>query len=923
MPSRERSSRATSKPVRSITARGERSGARKVETNALAGAHAAPAERVLSDLESSAAGLDEDEVRARLERYGPNALSVARARPAWRILLDQMRSVVVLLLVVAAAGAFALGDRLEAAAIAAVLLINVALGFITELRARRALDALLSFDVPRTRVVRGGQVQEVDARSIVPGDVLALEAGQSVAADARVISSAELRTAEAALTGESLPVDKRADQDLDIDTPLADRATMVYKGTSVVAGTANAVVVATGMATAIGGVGKLVAGVQEEKTPLERRLASLGARLIILAVGVAALVGLLGALRGQPLDEMIKTALALAIAAVPEGLPAIITIALAVGVGRMARRNVITRRLPAVEALGAATIICTDKTGTLTAGQMTATTLIIAERAYQVGGDGYAPEGDFRLDGNPVSGAAAELVARVLRAGVLPNAGGIKQTDGEWTAVGDPTDAALIAAGRKAGLEQDALLREERRTREIPFASERQFAASFHKRDGGTFVYVKGGPGRVLERCGRWLSRDGEQALDKNARDRLLELNAELATRGLRVLALADGEVHESTDEALRDLTFLGLVGMIDPPAAGVRETIGLFRKAGIRTVMITGDQHRTAEAVGRELGVIGEGEDVLDARELSKLADDALADRLLRTGAISRVGPEDKLRLVDAFQRRGEIVAMLGDGVNDAPALKSADVGVAMGRRGTDVAREAAAVVLQDDRFPTIGAAIEEGRVIYDNIRKFVFYLFSCNLSEILVLLGAGLVGLPLPLLPLQILWLNLVTDTFPALSLALEPAEPDVMRRPPRDPRAAIMSAAFLRSVSAYGFLIGAVCMAAYAYGLIVRGNIEEARTICFMTLAIAQTFHLVNARSRHAVLFTSRMLSNRWALLAALLVLGLQLVAVYAPPLALVLEVVPPSGSDWLVILGLSLVPALVGQAIRWRAAGGGEV
>jgi Ca2+-transporting ATPase len=484
--------------------------------------------------------------------------------------------------------------------------------------------------------------------------------------------------------------------------------------------------------------------------------------------------------------------------------------------------------------------------------------------------------------------------------------------------VGDPTDAALIAVGRKAGLEQDALLHEERRIREIPFASERQFAASFHERAGAIFVYVKGGPGRVLERCARWLSKDGERPLDKGARDRLLEVNAQLAARGLRVLALADGPVDEPSDGALRDLTLLGLVGMIDPPAAGVADTIRLFRKAGIRTVMITGDQHRTAEAVGRELGVISEGEDVLDAREFSKLDDDALADRLLRTGAISRVGPEDKLRLVDAFQRKGEIVAMLGDGVNDAPALKSADVGVAMGIRGTDVAREAAAVVLQDDRFPTIGAAIEEGRVIYDNIRKFVFYLFSCNLSEILVLLGAGLVGLPLPLLPLQILWLNLVTDTFPALSLALEPAEPDVMQRPPRDPRAAIMSAAFLRSVLAYGFLIGVVCMAAYSYGLVMRENIEEARTICFMTLAIAQLFHLVNARSRHAVVFTGRLLTNRWALYAALLVLALQLIAVYVAPLALVLEVVPPRGVDWLVILGLSMLPALVGQALRWKTA-----
>jgi Ca2+-transporting ATPase len=669
----------------------------------------------------------------------------------------------------------------------------------------------------------------------------------------------------------------------------------------------------------VGRIGALTSSLTEERTPLEQRLDALGRRLAAIAVVIAALVALVGLWRGGSWGVALQTAIALAIAAVPEGLPAVATITLAVGVSRMARRQALIRRLPAVETLGSATVVCADKTGTLTAGEMAVTAIVVDGREITVTGTTYEPAGDFREGDRALRPTEDPVLHEALRIGALANGADLVHDGDRWQPVGDPTEVALLVAARKAGLDRDRLREEQPEKGEVPFSSERQWMATFHRAAGtALLVYVKGAPGRVVEHSTRELAAGGERTLDEAGRQRLLERNRALAARGLRVLAVARATARDPAESAVRDLTFVGLFGISDPPAEGVAETIRSFREAGVRTVMITGDQRLTAEAVARQLGLIESDEGALDGRELATLDESALATRLEKTGVFNRVSPADKLRIVQALQDSGEIVAMLGDGVNDAAALKKADIGVAMGRRGTDIAKEAADVVLADDRFPTVAAAVEEGRVIFDNIRKFVFYLFSCNLAEVLTLLAAGLAGLPQPLLPLQILWLNLVTDTFPALALAVEPAESDVMKRPPRDPDEAILSRSFLGSIVFYAVLIAISTLAAFLLAL-GRGPHERAVTVAFVTLALAQGFHLGNARSSGAVLAVRHVAANRWALGAIALVIGLQLAAVYTPGLARTLHVVPLGLADWGLILPAAVLPAVVGQLLRLRGGG----
>jgi Ca2+-transporting ATPase len=866
----------------------------------------------LGALGSRGEGLSESDAAQRLARQGPNAFRAAAPVSAWTVLLAQLRSVLVLLLVAAAAVAAATGDLADVAAIGAVLVLNIAIGFATELRAHRAMEALLGLEVLRARVVREGRSREVDARELVPGDVILLEAGKTVPADARLLQSTELRTAEASLSGEPGSVPKSALGVVPADAPIADRQTMVYKTTSVVAGTARAVVVATGMATEVGRIGELAGRVVKERTPLERRLDALGRRLAVVAVAVAVLIALLGAWQGVPLGRLLETAIALAVAAVPEGLPVVGTIAMAVGVRRMARRRALIRHLPVVETLGSASVICTDKTGTLTAGQMTATVLRLADREVAVSGAGFAPEGRFRVGGHLILPAADPTLTLALQIGALANAAELRHQDGTWHPVGDPTDVAFLVLARKAGIERERLLAQWPEVRQLPFSSERMLMATFHRRNGGIVAFVKGAPRPVIERCDRIVTTHGVRPLRPDHRDELLGWNRNLAARGLRVLALATGEI-EGDDDDLSGLTWVGFAGLSDPPAAGVAETIRAFRQAGIRTVMSTGDHRLTAASIARELGILGPTDDALEGRDVERLSDAELDLIVPRVGAFGRASPESKLRIIAAFQRRGEIVAMLGDGVNDAAALRKADIGVAMGGRGTDLAKESADVILEDDRFPTIGVAIEEGRVILENVRKFVVYLFSCNLAEILVLLGAGVAGYPAVLAPLQILWLNLLTDTFPALALAVEPGEPGLMRKPPPDPRAAILPGAVVWSTVGYAVLIALATLAAFAWGL-SRANAAVAGTLAFMTLAFAQIFHLGNARGSAPVLSLRRALGNRFALGAAALAVGLQLLAGLFSPLSRMLHVTPLSTTQWLVVGALGLVAGVAGQAIK---------
>lgn len=861
--------------------------------------HAWAVDEVLTALQTSRSGLPEAEAVRRLQQYGLNRLEPPAPVSALRILRDQLTGVVVLLLMAAAVVSLLLGDRVEAVAIGAVLVINTLIGFSTELRARRAMEALLQLDSSRASVMRDGHLRSVAAAMLVPGDIVRLDAGERVPADARSLETVDLRTDEAALTGESLPVAKRANDALPEDTPLAERSTMVYKGTTVSGGTAMAVVTATGAGTEIGRVGTLVASVEEKRTPLELRLDALGRRLAWLAMAVAALVATVSALQGAPLGLVFEMGIALAVAAVPEALPAVATIALAVGVHRMARRHALVRRLAAVEALGSTTVVCTDKTRTLTTGLMTAVRLRTWDMDFRLNDDSEAWD-DERVRGAFEVAALASRPQPVVAAGARG---------------GDPVDDAMLAASRRAGLDRSRLVLQRPQVGLVPFSSERKLMASFHRVDDRLVVYTKGAPRHILHLSESMAVTEGVRPLDKQSRDKLMSFNEALAGGGLRVLALARGPATGPTLSGLRGLTFVGFVGLADPPAPGVKETIARLRRAGLRTLMLTGDQRHTAEAIGRELNLLDDNVDILDARELDKLSEKELDARLGHVAGFSRITPEHKLMLVRALQARGEIVAMLGDGVNDAPALRQADVGVAMGVRGTDVAKEAAAIVLQDDRFETVAAAVEEGRVIFDNIRKFVFYLFSCNLAEILVLLVAGLCGLPVPLLPLQILWLNMVTDTFPALALALEPGDPQVMNRPPRDPQEALLSRRFLLRVSFYGLLITASTLAAYVLAL--GGPEDKARTIVFMTLAFAQVLHLGNARSDEPVIQPARAFANPFALGAVALSIVLQLAAGYYQPIASVLKVVRLNLSDWLIVVGFAAIPAVVGQVMKaWR-------
>lgn len=885
--------------------------------------HTLSGQDALDRLSSRREGLTPADAADRLREHGPNALEVVDPVSAWRLLVAQVRSVVVLLLFAAMVVALAFGEAPEAIAIGVVLLLNTLLGFFTELRARRAMEALLELEVPEALVVRGGEEQQIEARRLVPGDVIRLAEGEAVPADARLLDVTELQVNEAPLTGESMPVAKDPMARLEAADTLPDRVNMIYMSTAVVSGSGTAVVVGTGMDTQVGRLGRLAGEIRDEKTPLEHRLDTLGRRLVWVTLAVAAVVVGVGVLQGTELFHMVETGLALAIAAVPEGLPAVATIALAVGLRRMARREALIRRLPAVEALGATTVVCTDKTGTLTAGQMTLTRLWVDGRDVEVTGRGYGPEGDFRFGDSRLDARNEPALDLALRIGLLAGHAEVHRGErGEPEVRGDPTEAALLVAAEKAGLRRDEVLEQWPQVGEVPFSSARRLMATFHETDDGLRACVKGAPDRVLE-LSRFEFRNGEVLpLDEEGRDRLRQRNADLGAAGLRVLGLATARVEVADESALEGLTFVGLAAMMDPPAEGVRETIGRFQEAGIRVVMITGDQRSTAEAVARDLGLLGPEDEILDGHELRDLEEGALERLAGRAGHIvgfSRVGPEDKLRIVTLLRDAGAIVAMLGDGVNDAAALKKADVGVAMGIRGTDIAREAADVILRDDRFPTLGIAVEQGRVIFDNIRKFVFYLFSCNAAEVMTLFAAGVAGWRLPLLPLQILWLNLVTDTLPALALAMEPADAGVMRRPPRDPAAPILTARLLRAIGLYAGLITVVTLCAYLIPLSREaGGYEMATTYAFMTLALAQIFHLGNARSQSPVLAPSAALGNPYALVAVAVAVGLQLCAVYVPPLATLLRVVPLGPFDWLVIAGLGAVPAVTGQTLRWLRA-----
>jgi P-type Ca2+ transporter type 2C len=853
------------------------------------------------------AGLDDAEAARRLAELGPNQIERAGRASPWLLFASQFKNVLIVILLLAAVTSGLMGHRVEAAAIGVIVGFAIVLGFVQEYRAERALDALREMAAPTASVLRGGRELAIAAGDLVPGDLVLLGAGDRVPADLRLAEAVNLRTDEAVLTGESGAVEKSVQPLSGDELPLGDRSNLAFAGTAVGYGRGRGVVVATGMRTEFGKIAGLLQGIETGRTPLQKSLDRIGGLLARAAgVGVVAIVAL-GLLRGQPLFDMLLFGVALAVAVVPEALPAVVTISLAIGVQRMVKRHALMRRLPAVETLGCTSVICSDKTGTLTRDEMTVRCVLSAGKRYEVTGAGYQPLGAFVEDGHEV--APPVPLMRLLQAAVLASDARLPEQgeDGRWTGAGDATELALVVAAAKAGVNPERLAARFPRLDEIPFSSESKRMTTLNADGSGLVACAKGAPEVILASCTRKSAEDGEIELDQVGRGLILEAARRMAQDALRVLAVASRD-RATRENAESGLTFLGLVGMLDPPRAEAKLAIQICRSAGIRPVMITGDHPLTALAVARELGLVEKGVAVTGA-DLDRMDRLQLEREVEGITVFARVAPEHKLRVVEALQSRGHVVAMTGDGVNDAPALKKADIGIAMGITGTAVSREAAAMILTDDNFVSIVAAVEEGRTIYENIRKYLMYLLSSNLGEIGLMAGALLCGLPLPLTAVQILYVNLATDGLPALALAVDPASPDIMQRPPRDPHRGIFTRPVLALTLAGGAWSTLVNLSLFAWALNSGRSRAEAMTMTFVTLVLIEFFKAYNFRSdRVSVL--EHPLANRWLNRAILWELVMLMAVVYLPVLQTPFGSFALSGSDWKIVLAAacSIVPVL---------------
>jgi P-type Ca2+ transporter type 2C len=859
-------------------------------------------------------GLSDQEAQRRLAHHGRNRLREAGKLSAWKVLLDQFKSTVIVVLLFAGAVAFTFQHWAEGIAILAVLLINAAIGFVTEWKAIRSMQALLMMGKATVRVRRAGSEKEIDAEELVPGDVVVLESGDLAPADVRLAESNSLQVNESALTGESVPV-RKTTQAVAAESPLAERTGMLYKGTTVTDGSGEGIVVATGMETELGRIAELTEGAAQESSPLQKRLDQLGRRLAWITLGIAAVIAAIGLLTGNDPRRMIETAIALGVAAIPEGLPIVATIALARGMRLMARRNALVNKLPAVETLGATQVIFTDKTGTLTENRMT------VRRVSTPGAEFEIDEENRSVTGG--AGAEDPRLRRVVEVGVLCNnafLGDAARAAEEEQ--GDPTETALLRAGLVLEVARKPLLAQKPEAREVPFDADAMMMATFHESGEKIEVAVKGAPGRVLQACDRMAGQNGDDPLDEEQRRHWLQRSEALAGEGLRILALADNSVPNAEAEPYQGLRFLGLVGLVDPPRSDVRAALDECRSAGIRVVMVTGDQPATAAAIARQTGVVREEDPpAIHGRDLQKpdRMDEAERRRVLATRIFARVSPEQKLNLITLMQSEGWIVAMTGDGVNDAPALKKADIGVAMGQRGTDAAREVADMVLLDDAFASIVSAVRHGRIIFANIRKSVMFMLCTNVAEVLAVAIAaavsGFMEFPIPLLPLQILYLNVLTDVFPALALGMGKGEADIMRHQPRPRGEPVLARRHWRAVGGWAVLIGACVLAALALALYWLG-FEERRavTVSFLTLAFGKLWFVYNLRSRGSRLLANDIVRNPYVAGAIVLCTGLLLLAVYQPLLSRVLMTRDPGAAGWLLILGMSLVPFAVGQTLR---------
>ncbi|WP_124727680.1 calcium-translocating P-type ATPase, SERCA-type [Staphylospora marina] len=869
-------------------------------------------------------GLDEQEAAERRKKVGTNSLSEGKKKSWIGLFIDQFKDFMVLVLMAATLISGLLGEYTDAIAIIAIVLLNAVLGFIQEVKAERSLHALKKLSAPRARVLRNGTWQRVDADQLVPGDIVAVTGGDRIPADLRFLKTETLYVEESALTGESVPVAKTATRLPSGDLPLGDRKNMGYMGTLAVRGNGIGVVIATGMNTEMGRIAHLIDTAEEVETPLKRRLEQLGKVLIVVALLLTALVVVTGILHGHDAYKMFLAGVSLAVAAIPEGLPAIVTVALALGVQRMIRRKAIVRKLPSVETLGCATVICSDKTGTLTQNKMTVTRIWTDGRMVEVTGTGHEPEGAFRADGREIRPLDHQPLRRVLEISALcVNARLVKETDKggmfrrkktEWTVDGDPTEGALVVAAAKAGLHQDRMQSEWRRIREFPFDHERKMMSVIvERKDGRKILYSKGAPDVLLDRCTHMLYQGKILPLTDALRAVVLKVNEELAGRALRNLAFAWRELDRSAENGKewqleRGMIFAGLAGMMDPPREEVKESIKRCRQAGIRTVMITGDHQATAEAIAVELGIKRPGGLTVTGADLYNMSDEDFLRKVNDIDVYARVSPEHKLRIVKALQSQGHVVAMTGDGVNDAPAIKAADIGIAMGKSGTDVSREASSLVLADDNFATIVAAIEEGRNIYENIRKFIAYLLASNVGEILIMFLAMLAGLPLPLVPIQILWVNLVTDGLPAMALGVDPAEGTNMNRPPRDSREGIFARGVGWKIVTRGLLIGVCSLAAFWISWAESpADLARAQTVTFATLVFAQLIYVFDCRSRTTI-FGRTPFDNKALVLAVLSSALMLLTVIYWQPLQPVFRTVPLGVREWILVAVTSSLPVL---------------
>ncbi|HAT9777355.1 TPA: HAD-IC family P-type ATPase [Legionella pneumophila subsp. pneumophila] len=889
-------------------------------------------EKTVEDIASQfktdlALGLTETQAAQRLKEVGPNLLSQQKKTSPLIIFLQQFGSVVTWVLLGAVIVSFLLDEKADAIAIFAIVILNAIIGFVLEYRADRAMLALQQMAAPKATVLRDGHAKRIAASEIVPGDIILFESGDLIAADARLFELSSLKVNEAPLTGESIPVAKN----LDIfakDTPLADRKNMVFTGTSIADGTGRALVVATGMQTEMGHIAKMLTEASRDETPLQKKLNQVGSRLLWLCFFIVIAIFGLGLLRNIPLFKLFMSSVSLAVAAIPEGLPAVVTVALALGVQRMVRRAVLVRRLAAVETLGCLQVICTDKTGTLTVGEMTARKLVTAGDVYSIHGEGYHLTGGFSLQAQEINVPEDTLLQATLQAMAACNNAEFCQQNEQMATVGDPTEVALLVAAAKGGIWRSELQSSLLRIKELPFSSERKRMTVVCKQENELVAFVKGAPEIILERCTHILTNDGIKKLTPNDRARMKQSCELMASEALRLLAFAKRQLEpallEKEDEDIENnLVFLGLIGLQDPPHASAKESVARCKKAGIKPIMITGDHPDTARAIAQELGILEANDRLLTGNELEHMPEEEFNHCVKDIAVYARVTAEHKLKIVRAWKKQNMVVAMTGDGVNDAPALKEASVGIAMGKTGTAVTKEAADIIVMDNNFTSIVAGIEEGRTIYDNIAKTLAYLLAGNSGELLVVFIALLIGWPLPLLPIQLLWINLITDGLPAIALATDPSEPGILDRPPRATQKSLMDIAFFKRVTFIGCLTALVTLGVFAYEYLIDRDLIQAQDAAFSVLVTAELLRAFGARSQTKTIWQIGFFSNLRLLFIVSISFSLQVLIHHIPMLRELFGIEPVSFtqcSSWIL---LGMLPLLVIEAQKWLRKATDEV